>query len=212
MTPLTLTTAGESVCLWPDRALGWQDILLVADVHLGKSAVFRAAGLPMPPGDLEHDLARLTALVNGSGAGRLVILGDFVHGPIRENVALVVGEWREKLAAKLFIVRGNHDRHVPNWPPSWRVGDYPAGHREGPFALHHEPITVADACVVAGHVHPTVSVGRSADRLRFPGFIVENESILLPAFTQFSGGPVLPRREGRRRYACTPDGVVPLDD
>lgn len=212
MTPLLWTAAGESVSLWADRALGWQDVLLVADVHLGKSAVFRAAGLPIPPGDLEHDLARLSALVAAAGPRRLVILGDFVHGATSESVVRTVGMWREKLAAELFVVRGNHDRHLPNWPTSWQVNEYPAGHREGPFALHHEPTRAPGACAVAGHVHPTVTVGRAADRLRFPGFVFEKDGILLPAFTQFSGGPVIARAEGRRRLACTPERVVPLDD
>ncbi|OYV00284.1 MAG: hypothetical protein CFE26_24210, partial [Verrucomicrobiales bacterium VVV1] len=38
--------------------------LIVADVHLGKSATFRAKGLPVPEGDNEHDLGRLAALID----------------------------------------------------------------------------------------------------------------------------------------------------
>ena len=113
MTPLLISVAGEPVSLWPDRALGWRDALFVADVHIGKSAVFRKAGLPMPPGELEHDLSRLSALVACSGARRLVVLGDFVHGMVGDGVTQAVSEWRKNLTTTWFVVRGNHDRHVP---------------------------------------------------------------------------------------------------
>lgn len=212
MTPLLISVAGEPVSLWPDRALGWRDALFVADVHIGKSAVFRKAGLPMPPGELEHDLSRLSALVACSGARRLVVLGDFVHGMVGDGVTQAVSEWRKNLTTTWFVVRGNHDRHVPVWPNEWRVEEYPSGHREGPFCFHHEPTSVRGAVVLAGHVHPTVTVGRASDRLRFPAFVVQKDCVLLPAFTQFSGGPGFSRSANDRRFACTAEAVVALDD
>jgi len=43
----------ESLILLADRALHWpkRKTLVLADVHLGKDATFRAAGLPVPAGN-----------------------------------------------------------------------------------------------------------------------------------------------------------------
>ena len=51
------------LCLW-QRMLYWPDerTLFVADVHLGKAASFRAAGVPMPTGHSGRDLGRISAL------------------------------------------------------------------------------------------------------------------------------------------------------
>jgi uncharacterized protein len=50
MSDVMLTIAGEDVLLLPERALFWPRAcaLVVADVHWGKAASFRAAGIPIP--------------------------------------------------------------------------------------------------------------------------------------------------------------------
>ena len=61
MSDVMLTIAGEDVQLLPERALYWPRActLVVADVHWGKAATFRAAGIPIPSGTTTEDLARL---------------------------------------------------------------------------------------------------------------------------------------------------------
>src|SRR5436190_20499208 len=70
--------AGQSLRLLPDHAVYWpaRNTLLVADLHLGKDAAFRTAGVPVPAGSTAKDLSRLSSLIGLSGAQRLVILGD----------------------------------------------------------------------------------------------------------------------------------------
>ena len=210
--PLAIVVCGETLSIWADRAVGWRDCLFVADLHLGKSAVFRAAGLPVPPGELDHDLARLAALIWLSGARRLIVLGDLVHGPVGPDVVARVAEWRDQFAAEWIVVRGNHDRHVPAWPAEWRLQEYGDAHREDPFRLCHQPKPHPGATVFAGHLHPMVSVGKRPDRMRFPAVVTDPGLVLLPAFTQFSGGPSVAANASRRRYACTPAGVLSVDE
>ena len=47
-----ISLAGEAVRLLPERAIYWERerALVVADLHWGKAATFRAAGVPLPPG------------------------------------------------------------------------------------------------------------------------------------------------------------------
>ena len=78
--PAAIDTTADIVLL-PGRAafLPATRTLLVADVHLGKAATFRAAGMPVPEGSAQADLARLCGLVEQSAAARLIVLGDLFH-------------------------------------------------------------------------------------------------------------------------------------
>ena len=59
------TLCGERVQLYAERGLYWprERALFVADVHLGKSAAFRAGGVPVPRGTPSDALLRLAKLI-----------------------------------------------------------------------------------------------------------------------------------------------------
>ncbi len=204
---MRLDICGQLVTLLGERALLWGDLLLVADVHLGKGDHFRARGLPLPPGELDEDLDRLANLVRETGARRLRVLGDLVHGAVAPATSARVAEWRRRIDAKLELVPGNHDRHEPTLPVGWGVDVLAAVVHEGPFAFVHAPMAVAGAFVWAGHVHPTVAFSGRADRLRFPAFVVRQGSGLLPAFSRFTGGPVVRPGPGVRTFGCVEGSV-----
>ena len=209
---MDLVVAGESIVLLADRALLWRGILHVADVHLGKGDHFRARGLPLPLGELDDDLARLARLVAGTGAHTLRVLGDLVHGVVGEATESRVSSWRRNLPAHLQLVPGNHDRHEPILPLAWQVEVTPARLDEGPFTFLHAPTLLPGRFTWAGHVHPTALLGDARGRLRFPAFVLDPGSGLLPAFSQFTGGPRIPPAPARRRFVCAEGSVLPLDD
>jgi DNA ligase-associated metallophosphoesterase len=201
---IDLVLAGEPVRLFADRALYWpaRRRLLVADVHLGKDDAFRAAGIALPTGGTRHDLERLTALIERSGADSLWVLGDLLHGP------RVDARWREEWArfrarhagVHMLLVEGNHDRAAA------RAGLDIEHRREpvddGPFGFAHAPRpapeTTGARFVICGHVHPVVSV--PGFRGRFPAFALTERQLMLPAFSLFTGGWLV--REAQARFAC----------
>ena len=77
MTDLPIELAGESVSLLPERAIYWprEGALIVADLHWGKAASFRAAGVPIPSGTTSADLARLNRALDRTGAGLSASVG-----------------------------------------------------------------------------------------------------------------------------------------
>ena len=54
MSHLSVRIAGETMLLLPEKALYWpaQHMLVIADIHFGKAAAFRALGVPVPRGTI----------------------------------------------------------------------------------------------------------------------------------------------------------------
>lgn len=193
-----LDAGGDTLWLLPDKAVYWPAAatLVVADIHFGKAAAFRARGVPVPAGTTADNLARLDRLVARHAATRIVFLGDFLHARAARAPATLdtLLAWRARQAAlTLVLVRGNHDRHAGDPPAAldMRLVDEPWG--EGPFAFCHHPGLVEDKYMLAGHVHPVYTLASRFDALRLPCFVAGPGQLLLPAFGAFTGGhPVQP--------------------
>jgi DNA ligase-associated metallophosphoesterase len=206
---------GVALQLLPDRAVWWgaRRTLIVADVHLGKGSAFRQAGLPVPAGSSEKNLRRLDALLAMTGAVRLVILGDLVHARSSHDAGLLEGvsRWREGHGGvSMLLIRGNHDRSAGRLPSAWKIVEEEEPFEEGELVFSHRPRADERKPVLAGHVHPVVSL-RDFDRstLRAACFVVEGDRCLtLPAFGMFTGGFAMKRTEGRRLYLTSGKNVI----
>jgi DNA ligase-associated metallophosphoesterase len=184
------------VCLW-QRMLFWpeQRTLFVADVHLGKAASFRAAGVPLPSGHSGHDLDRIAALLAAYQATRLVILGDMVHTQASYTEALD-RNFRAFRARHhdidVILVRGNHDRHAGDAPTAWGLTMVAEPHALGPFACCHEPGHASGAGYeLAGHLHPALRLQTARDGATLPCFWQHATGIVLPAFGSLTGNYTL---------------------
>jgi DNA ligase-associated metallophosphoesterase len=215
MTDITLELAGEAVHLLPERALFWPRAatLVVADLHWGKAATFRAAGIPIPAGTTTEDLARLDAVLDRTGARRVVILGDLFHAAAGRAAPATLAElrrWRARRPALgMLLVRGNHDRHAGDPPAELDIECHNGPVPLPPFVLRHEPASSAEGYTLAGHVHPGLTlVGRGLQRERLPCFVIEPCLAVLPAFGGFTGfGPVVPG-PGTRCFVVADDEVI----
>lgn len=202
--------------LWPHKAAFDPELglLLVADLHLGKAQAFRRLGVPVPSGTTAEALARLDALLAATGARQLAFLGDFLHAARGRGAAQLaqLADWRARHAdLTLWLVRGNHDQHAGDPPPSLGVRVVDEPWPLGAWALCHHPQEVPGRYALAGHLHPGVRLsGRGGDRLRLPCFHFGARCGVLPAFGGFTGLQLLPRAAGDAVYAVlgtpgTPD-------
>jgi uncharacterized protein len=209
----TILAAGRPITLLAEKAafLAASRTLLVADVHIGKATSFRALGVPVPHGTTSATLATLSALIARWRARRVVFLGDFLHSAHAHAPATIgtLARWRREHAAlELVLVRGNHDSRAGDPPAQLgiRVIDEPFA-LDG-FALCHHPRPRRGAYVLAGHLHPCVSLGgRSFDHLRLPCFWLGDEVGVLPAFGAFTGMHPIRGAASERVFAIA-DGVV----
>jgi len=207
---------------WPDKpslhllaegAVWLEDChtLVVADVHLGKAAAFRARGLPVPEGDNARDLERLRALCEKRAARQLVIAGDFFHSPsgMSSELERMLGDFLTSLQIPVLLVIGNHDAGLAKLPATLQTC---AAHGIPGIRVIHDPADAVPGMLnLAGHWHPVVRIpdGRRTS-LRLPCFLLRGDLLVLPSFGSFTGGAVIDRHPGDRHFVTLRDQVIEL--
>ncbi len=209
------TVAGEELTLLVDRAAWWaaRATLLVADPHFGKAATFRSAGVYVPHGTTIGALQRLDALVAATRAQRIVFLGDFLHAREGRSDAMfrALVAWRSSHASiEMILVRGNHDMRAGDPPEALGLHVVSGPHGDGPFMFAHHPVTFAGGYVLAGHLHPCVTVrGAGRQHERLPCFWFGHETGVLPAFGEFTGCDEVEPVAGDRLWLVAGNEVLP---
>jgi len=203
-----------SLALLPEGAvfLANSAILIVSDVHLGKSAAFRAKGLPIPEGDNARDFARLMDISKKHRAARLVIAGDLFHAPsgITPELEQALDDFLRDLAIPVTLVIGNHDRRISKLPPSLRrVPDLVL--EENLRVIHDPTDATGEFLHISGHWHPLVKIpdGKRTS-LRLPCFLLRENTLVLPAFGSFTGGATIDPNLGDRVFVTLRDQVIEL--
>ena len=207
-----LVLAGETVRLLPEKALYWpaRGMLVIADIHFGKAAAFRARGVPVPRGTTSANLAALDDLLLRYCVREIVFLGDFLHARAAHAMATVAAmlAWRhrhEELA--LLLVRGNHDKHAGDPAAALGVKVVDEPFTVGAFSFCHHPDTAAPGYVMAGHVHPVYVLSSRRDSLRLPCFLLGETRMILPSFGAFTGGFAVTPAAGEQVFVSSGDAI-----
>ena len=209
----SLVLEGETVLLLAQKALYWpaRRMLVIADIHFGKAAAFRALGVPVPRGTTTENLDALDALMALHPVDQLMFLGDFLHARASHASATLAAmlAWRLRHPGlRLLLVRGNHDKRAgdPAAALGMEIVDEP--YTDGPFSFCHHPDIAADGYVLAGHVHPVYVLATRVDSVRLPCFQVGPSRMILPSFGSFTGGFVVTAAPGERIFVSAGDAVV----
>lgn len=228
---LPVEFADELLLLLPEKAIAWPSAkaLIVADLHLGKAASFRAGGVPVPEGGTNADLLRLAALIDAHRAQHLIILGDLLHarsGCTKETLGSLA-LWRKQHAdLHITLIRGNHDRNAGDPPTElgFEVLSEPApytcpraSNRTSSLRFAHDPAIVASGVekkplTLCGHLHPAVSLTHASGlaAMRAPCFWFSHQRAVLPAFGSFTGTATIRPAQGDRVFAVGPESVIEL--
>ena len=203
-----------ALTLLPEGAVYLMDsaTLVVADLHLGKSAAFRAKGLPVPEGDTARDLGRARTLVEKHGAARLVVAGDLFHAPsgITPELEAALDGFLDAIGIPVTLVLGNHDvklRSIPARLECVRELDLGNGLR-----IVHDPAdAVGGDFHLCGHYHPVVKIPDGKRTwLRFPCFFNRGNHLVMPAFGTFTGGAVVHPEAEDRVFLALRDQMIEL--
>lgn len=207
-----INIAGEMLVLLPERAAWWERsrTVLVTDMHLGKSATFRGAGVPVPE-TTRADLMRLDYIIGRTRAERLVILGDLIHARSGRVAASMDAfcEWRgTRRELCVELIRGNHDQRAGDPPPEWCIGCNTGPVMDGAFVYRHDPGEDERGYMLCGHLHPAVRMHGNGGSLRAPCFWFGERCGVLPAFGSFTGASVVRPRRGDRVFAVGEGSVI----
>lgn len=212
---LEISVMGQRLQLLPEKAVyvPEHDLLLVADVHLGKPEAFQSAGIPIPIDVNQDTLERLQNLCDRLAPKTLCVLGDLFHSP-RGFDDRVLQPWihlTETCGATVQVILGNHDRAIAQSLQAFSISccthpvEYPG------LMLSHEPINVPDSVNLCGHIHPCLLLKTRLDTLRLPCFFLEhNRQLVLPSFGSFTGGYEITLKPGSVAYVVAEGAIVPF--
>ena len=179
--------------------------LLIADVHLGKSGVFRKAGIPAPQGLHEKNIRQLTRVFEMHPGSTVVFLGDVFHGLQNNETQSLQFLLNAHPQHTFILVKGNHDFDLPEWKQlnvvdEWTIGTLLCLHEppgsdfdtDTPFtrtaAQQRFPGLAKDVFLICGHLHPGVALrGKGRSRARIKAFYSNQWLCVLPAFGTFTG-------------------------
>ncbi len=203
----------DSPCLLAEGAayLSNSRTLVVADLHLGKSAAFRARGLPVPEGDNQRDLDRLGDLIERHSAARLIIAGDLFHAPsgISSELEGALENFRSRHPISIELVLGNHDAKLRELPANLHAVPYLD---VGPLRIIHDPADASPGFLhLAGHLHPVVRIpDGKRTALRLPCFLWRKNTLILPSFGSFTGGAIIKPEPNDRIFVAHLGAVIEL--
>lgn len=209
---MLVTISEERLHLLAQRAVYWpaRRMLIIADIHFGKAASFRAKGVPVPQGTTTANLAELDGLLATHDVCHVLFLGDFLHAKAAhaQSTLDAIRRWRLRHPMLILtLVRGNHDSHAGDPPPDLAMDVVDEPCRIGPFAFCHHPQRCNDAYVLAGHLHPVYRLAAAGDALRLPCFVLGAHCGLLPAFGAFTGGHPVTQKAGEQIFVAVDDHV-----
>ncbi len=208
----THTVREELLQLLPEKAVFWPDrnLLIIADVHLGKAAHFRKAGIPIPAGVHRRDFSVMHQLLQTYQPQQVIFLGDLFHSDLN-NEWWDFEEFIQYYSSVHFIlIKGNHDV-LP--PVVFQLKNFlllPEFMEIGPFVLSHIPIVTEKAGMavkynIAGHIHPGICLPAGAGKqIKLPCYYFGETGAVLPAFGQFTGYISVKRKKGDQIFVIIP--------
>ncbi|MBB00464.1 MAG: phosphoesterase [Saprospirales bacterium] len=190
------TLDGERALYWPLR-----DTLILGDLHFGRSSHFQRAGIALTEETHRKDLLRLKRLLEKYKPSTVYFLGDLFHSEYNAAWQSFSNLIMSFYAIKFVLIQGNHDILYRSNYEKAGIEVLPFIQEEG-LLFNHEPIEEASGHgVLCAHIHPGIIMrGKAKQRLKLPCFYVEEDQMILPAFTLLAGMKVLRPQRNVRVY------------
>lgn len=230
-----IVLGGQRLSLLPERAVYWPErrVLFVADLHLGKDATFRQAGLAVPAVSSCDCLNRLQKLIEVYEPAECIILGDLIHAAdsLNERLYVEISDFFSRIPkCKWRLIKGNHDRHTKKWPEQWplviegeevflepfRLLHIPplsdqsdGGLKQASFRQTSDLSAKKEKFFLAGHLHPAWRIkGSILVREKLSCFWITSGGLILPAFGTFTGTKVIERGSLDRIFVVADTKVI----
>ncbi len=208
----TIHIEEQRFILHPSGAMFWcdQNILLIADVHLGKITHFRKHGSAVPQPAIHQNFEQLNRVVSYFQPKTLCFLGDLFHSYINSEW-LLFSQWSKSIQSTIVLVAGNHDVIAPSAyekidiriTDEWLLDT---------ILLTHIPEIREGAFTISGHIHPGIRLkGLGKQSLSIPCFVKKSNQMILPAFGTFTGKYIISPNSEDQVFAVTEDEVIRIE-
>lgn len=206
--------SGEVLTLTNQRALYWkrENMLVLSDVHIGKTAHFRKSGIAIPSQILQNDLKRLEKLIRHFDLKTILIVGDLFHAEVNRDID-TFKEWKAQFETISWrLVKGNHDRLHSLVYENLGFDVDSEYHECLPFRFVHEVEHYeTNTFCISGHTHPGVLIkSRGKQSIKLPCFQVSKSQLILPAFSEFTGLNTFGIEKETVCYAFTPTNLFEI--
>lgn len=196
---LELRIKNKTIYLLAEKCIFFPEnqTLVIADIHLGKAAHFRKAGIIIPQqAGTDRDYKLLQDVLKKYETKRIIFLGDLFHSS--ENAAWLhfVDFSSQYPHTELILIKGNHDILPLAYYQQSNLKVHLETLQEDFILYSHAPLPEVPAGIlnIAGHVHPAANLkARGKQTLRLPCFHLEQSLLLLPAFGSLTGTFALPK-------------------
>lgn len=213
---MTIKLGNTPVTLLPAHAVFLEKsaVLIVSDMHLGKSATFRSRGIPVPEGDTQGDLNALSFLIEKHSPKHLIIAGDLVHA--KDGMSLHVMEifrtWAASLTIPMILTEGNHDRMARLLEHTLPIEIVPFIEIDGLHITHDPNELPKNIPGIAGHFHPGIRIPESSRHsVRTPFFCLRHQQhLILPAFSRFTGMNIIELEHEDRVFVPIKERVLEI--
>jgi len=200
--------------LHSNRTLFWEQekILILSDLHLGKTGHFRKSGIGVPAAIMKEDMQRFVAAIQFYRPSLVIIVGDLFHSVENKEHELFL-KWRKDLQhVPVLLVKGNHDIVPGAWYKKAGIEIAEKTWRKNNFSFVHQ-IEDAEAgstdYFFSGHIHPAISIkGLGKQSLRFPCFYFTKNYAVLPAFGKFTGTYLIAPAKHEQAFAIVENSVI----
>ena len=182
--------ANEDFYAYPNSALHWKrlNIIIIADLHLGKSFSFAKQKQFLPPYDTKETLAKLFNCINEFKPLKLIIVGDLFHDmnsiqSFQDSDYENFNKYIKK--TEIIWIKGNHDSDVKISGFS-KVSDY----KVDEIIFNHVPIKTNNF-QICGHYHPKVKISHRGKSIYKSSFVHNDKLLILPSFGTLTGGMII---------------------
>jgi len=179
----------ETFTLTNQRALFWEEqkALILSDLHIGKTAHFRKNGIALANQIMKNDLERLSILIEYFKPEKFIVVGDLLHAGDNSDVDEFCS-WRNQYSDLEFhLIEGNHDRISKKLESKLCLNFKSELLELEDFMLIHDFEKKHPKFQITGHIHPGFVINSVVKKIKLPCFVVTENQLLLPAFSEFTG-------------------------
>jgi DNA ligase-associated metallophosphoesterase len=179
----------ETFIVTNQRALFWkkEKALILSDLHIGKTAHFRKNGIALANQIMKNDLERLSILIEYFQPEKFIVVGDLLHAGDNSDVDEFCS-WRNNYPdLEFYLIEGNHDRISKALEEKLCLNFKSKSLEMDDFIFIHDFEKEQTKFQITGHIHPGFVINSSVKNIKLPCFVVTENQLLLPAFSEFTG-------------------------